>query len=252
MIKSFTVISFFTMVLYAGVFAQKLPPIQLDRPDQTECPFIVPQKYFQMEGGINFEKINNHEKSFVHPAILWKYGVTEKVELRLITQLTTIENNHSKLTGLNPVAVGFKVNLAKEKGILPTTSFIGHLIISAFATNNLKATYFAPAFRFTMQHTLTDKISLGYNLGAEWDGETPEPTFIYTLTTGFSLTEKLGAYIEVYGFASQKLKADYRLDGGFTYLLQQNIMADISGGIGITANAPGYYGSAGFTFRLPN
>ena len=28
--------------------------IQLDRPDQTECPFIVPAKYIQLENGFNF------------------------------------------------------------------------------------------------------------------------------------------------------------------------------------------------------
>ena len=242
----------FTITPPIKIFAQSLPPIQLDRPDQTECPFIVPAKHFQLESGINFEKINKDEKSFVHPAILWKYGVNEKVELRLITEVTTVENYQLKITGLNPVTVGFKVNLAKEKGILPTTSFIGHLTIPGIASNKLKATYFAPAFRFTMQHTITDKISLGYNLGAEWDGESPEPTFIYTITTGFSLTEKTGAYIEAYGFVPQKSKADHRLDGGFTFLLQQNIMVDISGGIGIASNAPKYYCSIGFSIRLPN
>jgi hypothetical protein len=29
-------------------FAQGLPTIQKDRPDQTECPFIVPVNYVQL------------------------------------------------------------------------------------------------------------------------------------------------------------------------------------------------------------
>ncbi len=85
---------------------------------------------------------------------------------------------------------------------------------------------------------------------AEWDGETPDATFLYTLTTGFSLSEKLGCYVEVYGFAPQNDTADHRFDGGFTYLISDNFMIDASGGFGITENAPDYYTAFGFSFRL--
>ncbi len=122
----------------------------------------------------------------------------------------THTDNSISTNGINPIKIGFKTRLFEEKGIIPLTSFIAHLVIPASGTKEFQTNYFAPSFRFTMQHTLTDKISLGYNLGAEWDGETPEPTFIYTLKTGFSLTEKIGAYVELYGFAPQKDKADCR------------------------------------------
>lgn len=101
-----------------------------------------------------------------------------------------------------------------------------------------------------MQHTLSQKFSLGYNLGAEWNGETAEPAFIYTLTTGCSISDKIGAYLEVYGFAPQFSKADHRFDGGLNFLLKENILLDISGGAGITENAPDYYMALGFSFRL--
>jgi hypothetical protein len=101
-----------------------------------------------------------------------------------------------------------------------------------------------------MQHTLSNKFTLAYNLGAEWDGETPEPTFIYTLTSGMSITEKLGAYIELYGFAPQNQSADHRADGGFTYLITNDVMVDISGGFGITKESPKNYFALGFSYRL--
>jgi len=50
-----------------------------------------------------------------------------------------------------------------------------------------------------MQHTLSKRFTLGYNLGYEWDGESSNPNFIYTLTTGITITEKLGGYVEVFG-----------------------------------------------------
>jgi hypothetical protein len=241
-----------SVLALADLFGQELPPIQTDRPDQTECPFIVPPRHFQIENGFNFESVNKNEKNFLYPTTLWKYGVNELFELRVITELSTIKIHENESTGISPVKLGIKTNLTKEHGIVPTISFIGHLAIPFMATDNFNAIYYVPSFRFTLQHTLTERISLGYNLGAEWDGETAEPEFIYTLATGFSLTEKIGAYIEIYGFAPQMARAEHRAGGGFGWFLKPNILLDLSGGIGITYNAPDYYGSLGFSIRLPN
>jgi len=242
----------FSISLFIGcsAFSQVLPPIQTDRPDQTECPFITPVKFVQIETGFMYEEPSKSESSVTHPSILWKYGVNDRLEFRLITELETAKLPGGKVSGLNPVTVGFKTNLAQERGILPMISFIGHLTIPDLAGKDMKATYYAPAFRFTMQHTLSDKVSLGYNLGAEWDGESPEPTFIYTLTSGFALSEKFGSFIELYGFAPQKGKADHRFDAGLTYLINSNVMVDLSGGVGLTPNALDYFISTGFSFRF--
>lgn len=232
--------------------AQENPiePIATDRPDQTETPSIVPKGMFQVETGFSFEQTNADLETIVTPAVLWKYGVNENFELRLITEFATQMTDEANTSGLQPVLVGFKVSLAEEKGIIPKTSFIGHLLIPDLASTAFKADYYATEFRFTMQHTLSDKINLGYNLGAEWDGELPDATFIYTLTTGFSLSEKWGAYTEVYGFAPQNETAYHSFDGGFTYLISNNVILDASGGFGLTENAPDYFAALGFSFRI--
>ena len=77
-------------------------------------------------------------------------------------------------------------------------------------------------------------LPLSYNLGSEWDGFTPEPTFIYTLATGFSITESFGSYVELYGFAPQKQSARHSWDAGFTYLINNNVQLDIHAGTAIT------------------
>lgn len=146
--------------------------------------------------------------------------------------------------------VGFKVRIAEEEGIFPKTSLIGHMSIPKLASEEFQTDFYAPEFRFVMQHTLSEKVSLSYNLGGEWDGFTPEPTFIYTLATGVSVTEKLGAFVELYGFAPQEDKSDHRFDGGLTYLISNNFMIDLSAGGGITENAPDYFAAVGFSFRL--
>ena len=172
------------------------------------------------------------------------------MELRLITEVNTIKSFGSKTSGFVPTIIGFKVKVSDENGLVPATGFIGHLAIPNAASTNFKASYYALSFRFNMQHTVNSKVSLAYNLGAEWDGETPEPTFIYILTSGVSISQKLEGYVELYGFAPQNNIADHRADGGFTYLISNDIMVDISGGVGLSEASPKKYVALGFSYRF--
>ena len=232
------------------ITAQNTEPIQADRPDQTETPALVPKGMFQVEAGFTFQKNDEFSNTNTLPTVLWKYGVNENFELRLITEYVYEKVFDEKQEGLLPVYIGFKAKLAEEKGIVPKTSIIAHIGLPSAATAKYKNEFYAPEFRFVMQHTLSEKMSLSYNLGAEWDGFSAEPTFLYTLTTGYSITEKLGSYIELFGFAPQNNKANHSFDGGITYLINNNFMLDLSSGFGITKNAPDYYVAVGFSFRI--
>jgi len=249
----FTLICLFVLTFaVAQENPQPKEPIEADRPDQTETPSTVPKGMFQVETGFTYEKTDGNSDSFSLPSVLWKYGVNENFELRLITEFVTDKTKTptTETSGFTPVWVGCKIKISDEKGIIPKTSFIGHIQLPNMASTKYKANYWAPQFRFTMQHSLSEKLTLSYNLGSEWDGITAEPTFIYTLSTGYSFTEKLGGYVELFGFAPQQDKAEHNFDGGLTYLLSDNFMLDLSSGIGISQNAPDLYVSAGCSLRL--
>ena len=250
MAKYFFTLGVIISISYKPLFAQTLPPIQLDRPDQTECPFITPKKYIQVENGFSVEKINSNQRTFIHPTSLWKYGVNERFELRLITEFISQKNNSVVNTGLSPITIGFKAALLEEKGIVPKTAFIGHITTPKLGSKNFHTTYIAPSFRFVMQHTLSPRLSLSYNLGAEWDGENAAETGIYTLTTGFGITDKLGVYAELYGFLPKDNRPDHRCDAGLTYLLNDDLIVDISGGFGISENSPKNYLALGISYRF--
>jgi hypothetical protein len=247
--KNFVLILSFLLISHYAI-SQDLPSIQTDRPDQTECPFITPKGYLQFENGFSIEKSNSETTTLVMPTILTKFGINDHFELRLITEYVTDQSETNKVSGINPVLIGFKARLFAEKGIIPITSFIGHLSLPDLASKNFKTTYYAPEFRFTMQHTISDKQSLSYNLGAEWNGETAEPVFIYTLTSGYSISEKISGYIELYGFLPQIDKPDHRFDAGLNYLFLPNHQLDVSAGFGLSKVSPDYFISLGYSFRF--
>ncbi|HUR31715.1 MAG TPA: transporter [Saprospiraceae bacterium] len=226
--------------------------IETDRPDQTETASLVPKGYFQMENGFSIE---DTEPGFLytHPSTLWKIGVSDFFEVRVITEYINIQlYDNPKVDGLLPVQVGFKSKLLNQRGIIPKTSFIGHISLPGLASKQFQQTYFAPNFRLAFLHHIRQRFSVSYNLGAEWDGETPRPDFLYSLSLGANIIGGLGIYGELYGSMPQQREEDneLRADAGFTYLITNDVIADISGGIGISDNAPEKYIAIGFSYRF--
>jgi hypothetical protein len=185
-----------------------------------------------------------------YPTLLWKYGINDMLECRLISEYIATHSSTQILRGIAPITLGFKANLLKENGLVPMVSFIGHLTTQSIGNEVFRTAHPAPSFRFTMQHTLSEKISLSYNLGAAWDGETPQSTYLYTLSTGFALSKKWGCYAEFYGFLPQSNKADHRADAGFTYLINNDWIVDISSGVGLSPDSPRYFVAFGVSHRF--
>jgi len=140
--------------------------------------------------------------------------------------------------------------LWKEKKMLPQTAFLFHVGLPFMASKVFRADHLAPSFRFAMQNSLTKNIGLGYNIGAEWDGFSSTPAWLYTLSTGFNLGEKWYAYTEVFGFIQKNEKPQHNLDGGFGYYISNDVKIDLSGGFGISQAAPKSYIATGVSFRF--
>ncbi len=73
---------------------------------------------------------------------------------------------------------------------------------------------------------------------------------IYTLSTGYTASPKLGFFIEAYGFLPGKNQAEHNFDGGMTILLNNDLMADVSAGLGLNKRAPNSFISMGLSWRF--
>lgn len=123
---------FFMMFGSQTFVAQINEPIQADRPDQTETPAIVPRGMFQVETGFTFQKNDEISKTNTLPTALWKYGVNENFELRLITEFISEKIDENTQEGLAPIFIGFKVKLAEEKAL-----FLKHLLLHILVSRML-------------------------------------------------------------------------------------------------------------------
>lgn len=244
------------LLICAGANAQ-IEKIDTDRPDQTESPFTIPKRYIQIEAGVIAEKQNVYFTNFTIPTILTKYGISKKTELRLITE---ISGSNSKLYSINstkintPLQLGFKTSLWEEKGLFPKTSFIFHTTlqnIEYFGQSGSTTTKeIACNYRLTLQNTITKNISLGYNIGMEWERFSEAPAYVYTITSGFNIGKDWYAYLEAFGSVWKTEKAENNIDAGLAYFINNNFKIDISAGAGISKTAPVYYFAAGASFRF--
>ncbi|MBU4537017.1 MAG: transporter [Weeksellaceae bacterium] len=238
------------MVLLTFSFLSSQESIETDRPDQTESASLTPKNFIQIESGFLYEKTGDYSEKFSHPNILWKYGINDHFEVRMITELSSEKLGNETFSGMMPLTFGFKAKLTEEKNVLPKISFIGHLTANKLSSKHFETTYIAPSFKFLFQHTLSEKWRMGYNLGADWNGETPDATAVYTLSAAYTVTERLGAFAEVFGFLNKYRKADHSLHGGFTYLISNDLQLDASSGFGISEISPDYFISCGVSYRF--
>jgi hypothetical protein len=243
------------------VNAQEEPPeLITDRPDQTESSSVIPFRSLQIETGFVLENNSADDfqyKGYAYNATLLRYGLLENLELRLGLAYMGEEwkfntpDSLSTIKGLSPLLSGFKIQICREKGLIPEIAFIGGLSLPFVAGEDLRSDYTAGIMRLSVSHSLSDVFSFGYNLGVEWDGESAAPAFFYTVVMGIGITNKLGAFVEGFGSLPEKSPASHLLHAGLTFLLLQNLQLDLSGGLGLNEKAMDNFLSCGLSWRLP-
>lgn len=257
-----TIPIFIIIILFSvtGATQDSLPELITDRPDQTESSSLVPHKMIQFETGFMYENNETSDskfRSYAYNTSLIRYGLMKNLELRLgleyLGDVVESKSNNEKnsMSGFGPLYLGFKTKIAEEKGCMPEVAFLGAMTLPSSANENYKPSNPAANMRFAFSHTLSNKFSLGYNLGAEWNGDSAIPEYFYSLALSVGLSQKFGMFIESYGLMMKDNNGEHLLDTGFTYLILPNIQIDISGGLGLNSNAIDHFISAGISIRLP-
>lgn len=230
--------------------------ISTDRPDQSESPYLIDKGYFQVEAGISSEndepvkdfKIN----TLSAPSVLFRYGIAKNVELRggieVINSKTTSSGISTSESSMGPIMVGTKIKLFTEKRSMPETSLILSISIPFKDNSAFQSDYIGTDFRFVMTNNLSKRFTLSYNIGGEFGAGA---TGIYTVSLGASIVNKLGGFVELYGFMPQKFLPDHRFDAGLTYLILKNVQVDAAFGFGISERSPDFFIGGGVSVRVP-
>lgn len=252
----------------AQVQAQDTPPdpgeLIGDRPDATESAAVVPAGFFQLETGVLFTREDDGGQEvdvFEGPGTLARIGLGGRTELRLGWAGVVEVDADGETDGVADAELGAKTSLRTGEAGGPAVAFLAGVSLPV-GDDELTSDRYDPSFRLAVGHDLSDRVSLGYNLGMAWsseltgDDEAVRETFsrfVYTAALGFALGERLGAFAEVFGEEPVDAPGSsaVSVDGGFTYLVRRNVQLDLFGGAGLTDEAADWFVGTGLVVRWP-
>ena len=209
--------NYIILILFSLTFSNNFGQISTDRPDQTEGTHVLKNGNFQIESGWTFNSdggsLNN----------LLRIGTFKGIELRFSTNLIS---GHEDMTGLFPsldnLEFGAKFKILDKKETLTKISFLSHLSVSTEYSDNSGGLL----NRILVSHEISESFELAYNLGYSKYFEQDNGLLVYSLVIAKSFGN-LGAFVEIFGDSYSNW------DLGITYLIKDNLQADISYGQGI-------------------
>ena len=209
--------NYIILIIFSLSFTNNFAQISTDRPDQTEGTHVLKNGNFQIESGWTFNSdggsLNN----------LLRIGTFKGIELRFSTNLISV---HEDMTGLFPsldnLEFGAKFKILDKKETLTKISFLSHLSVSTEYSDNSGGLL----NRVLVSHEISESFELAYNLGYSKYFEQDNGLLVYSLVVAKSFGN-LGAFVEIFGDSYSNW------DLGITYLIKDNLQADISYGQGI-------------------
>ena len=232
-------------------------PLLSDRPDFTESTATVKRGEVQLEGGDTFERTSSVKTNTIGELLL-RIGVTSGAELRIEPgSYTTITSPNGDASGWADAALGMKLRLYERPdetpSIVPAVSLI---VLTSVPTGSLefRQTKLQPEAKLASEWTLSDRIGLATNLNVSRprDDENGRYTvFEGSVSFGFELTKRVGAYAEVFGFAPQLARVGHTRYGntGLTFGLTPDFQLDLRAGMGFNGVQPDYFAGAGLVRR---
>jgi hypothetical protein len=236
-----------------------------DRPDFTEASTTVGLGRIQLESGYTYSRNQKAGLSSAHsfPEALLRVGLfAEWFELRLGQNYSTLrgvepDGSPLRTAGFEDLYVGTKLALTEQKGYLPEVAVI---LFATLPTGraSLTADRVLPGMSYQYGWDLIkDRLSFAASsiiASAVDDAGHGYLELAQSASFGYTLSERLGAYTEVYAFfphgaLASGVTPQYYFDGGFTYKVTPDVQYDVRAGVGLNRHADDYFLGTGFVVR---
>lgn len=232
-------------------------PLVSDRPDFTESSGTMKRGELQLEGGDTFERTQSVKTNTIGELLL-RIGLAPRAELRIGPgSYVKVTSPDGDTDGWEDATIGTKLRLhvppSDAPSVVPAVSLI---VLTTVPTGSLvyRETKLQPEAKLATEWVLSDRIGVGTNINVARprdDTNGRYTVFQASMSFGFTLTPRLGAYAEVYGFAPQLSNVGHTRYGntGFTFSLTPDYQLDLRGGMGFNGAQPDYFVGAGLVHR---
>ena len=233
-----------------GAMAQEVE-FTADRPGASTGPAIVARNVIQLEQGVQFDGDGGGYGQFTFSNTLLRYGLFDGMELRLGGDALVHHTYDKWSAAFAGLSVGTKIKCFEGQGAIPAVSVLADFAIPGTASNGFETEHFAPSLYLLFENPVNDWLSIGYNVGAEWDGSYPAPTTFVALCLGFTLGERLGCFAESYNYFG-KLGNAYCVDFGLNYMVGERVQLDVAANLDVCAPRQCWAVSFGVAWQINN
>ena len=198
------------------------------------------------------ELVCGFEEAAYFSNTLFRYGLFQNMELRLGGDAFLYQQqgaNQGMKAAFSGLSIGTKIKCFDGEGTIPAVSVLADFSIPATASKGFAVDHLAPSLYLLFENPLNDKFSLGYNVGAEWDGTFPQPTAFVALCLGYSATERLGCFIESYNYFGA-LGNVYAMDLGLNWMVGKKVQLDLAANMDLTNPAQSWSISCGVAWQI--
>lgn len=245
-------------------------PIFTDRPHFSESPHTVPRGRVQLEMGYTFTRDSergNRSESHTLPEFLLRIGLADRWELRIGWNGYTFLNERGAMPtrsrrfargedssqGAQDLLIGFKHTILEQGDFVPHFGIIPAMTVpigsAGFSSGDVE-----PEIKLAWEYDLSERANLEGNVNFAAPTDDGDRFFqtSASISFGYSLTEKLGSFIEYYGFYPSTPDNDcaHTLNGGFTFLLTENMQFDWRAGFGLNEEADDFFTGVGLSVRF--
>ena len=208
----------------------ELPTISADRPGALTGTDVMPRFKLQWETGVGYESTTDGPHTLTLNNTLLRFGLFENAEIRVGTDLLMFNEGQAMepTFGVAPLSVGMKARFYEGTGLLPSVALLAELKSPHVGTKELLPQHLMPSLHFLFEHSVNDWFCIGYNVGAEWDGETATPTTFLGLGLYFDITDQIGTFVETYNRLHPDDGNQYLTEFGLTWLVSRRVQLDLA------------------------
>lgn len=219
-----------------------------DRPGASTGPAVVGRGVIQLEQGIQYDGDGGYGQ-FTFSNTLLRYGLFDAMELRLGGDALIYNGDDSWRAAFSGLSVGTKIRCFEGRGAIPAISVLADLAIPRTGNEGFVVEHLAPSLYLLFENPVNDWFSIGYNVGAEWDGSLPAPSAFVALCFGFAPTERLGCFVESYNNFSRYGNA-YGVDFGLNYMVGERVQLDVAANLDVCHPAECWAVSFGVAWQI--
>lgn len=232
--------------------AQDEAEFTADRPGASTGPCVVGHHVIQLEQGVQYDGDGSRRGTYTFSNTLIRYGLFPNMEIRLggdAILYPSEESATSYIPAFSGLSVGTKIKCFDGMGSIPAVSVLADFSIPRTASNGFNVDHLAPSLYLLFENPVCDWLSIGYNLGAEWDGTLPGATTFAALCLGFSATDSLGCFVESYNYFNE-LGNSYCMDLGLNWQVSRRVQLDVAANMNLTNPAECWAISCGVAWQI--